>query len=151
MTRSLFALAASALAGVATVIASLDGDADIVPFFVGLTFLGGVSAWATHPPFSGSRRRIAKGAALIWLISAVWVGALLLMSVTVMTAGSPPPQPENTYLGLTATVYHVTGLYGGVALMLVSTFAPDRWFGPGGQQHRDAGWPPTSLPDEGQP
>ncbi len=135
MTRSLFALAASALAGVATVIASLDGDADIVPFFVGLTFLGGVSAWATHPPFSGSRRRIAKGAALIWLISAVWVGALLL---TVMTTSSPPPQPENTYLGLTATVYHVIGLYGGVALMLVSTFAPDRWFGPAGQQHRDA-------------
>jgi len=136
MTRSLVALAASALAGVATVIASLDGDANIVPFFVGLTFLGGVSAWATHPPFSGSRRRIAEGAALIWLISAVWVGALLL---TVMTTSSPPPQPENTYLGLTATVYHVIGLYGGVALMLVSTFAPDRWFGPGGQQHRDAG------------
>jgi len=125
--RSVLALAASALAGLAAVIASLDGDADIVPFFVGLTFLGGVGAWAAHSPFEGSRRRIAQGATLLWLIAAVWVGVLLVMSVTVWQASSPPPRPEDTYLGLTATVYHLVGLYAGAVLMLVSTFGPDRW------------------------
>ncbi len=143
--RSLLALAGSALAGLAAVIASLDGDADIVPFFIGLTFLGGATAWATHPPFEGSRRRIAKGAALLWLTAAVWVAVLLLMSVTVMTASSPPPRPEDTYLGLTATVYHVLGLYGGVALVLASAFAPDSWFDRRGEDRRRA----TGLaPDE---
>ncbi len=125
----MFALAASALAGLAAVVASLDGDADIVPFFVGLTFLGGVGGWAAHPPFEGSRRRIGRGATLLWLIAAVWVGVLLVMSVTVWQASGPPPRPEDTYLGLTATVYHVVGLYAGALLMLVSAFGPDRWLG----------------------
>ena len=125
--RSVLALAASALAGLAAVIASLDGDADIVPFFVGLTFLGGVGAWAAHPPFEGSRRRIARGATLLWNLAAVWVGVLLVMSVTVWQASGPPPRPEDTYLGLTATVYHVVGLYAGAVFMLVSAFGPDRW------------------------
>ena len=126
--RSLLALTASALAGLAAVIASLDGDADIVPFFVGLTLLGGIGAWATHPPYEGSRRRIAEGVTLLWVLAAVWVGVLLLMSVTVWQASRPPPGPEHTYLGLTATVYHVVGLYAGAVLMLVSTFGPNRWF-----------------------
>lgn len=42
--RSVPGIAASALAGIAAVIASLDGDADLVPFFVGLTVLAGVEA-----------------------------------------------------------------------------------------------------------
>ncbi len=126
--RSVLALAASALAGLAAVIASLDGDADIVPFFVGLTFLGGIGAWAAHPPLEGSRRRIGEGATLLWVFAAAWVGVLLLMSVTVWQASGPPPAPEDTYLGLTATVYHVIGLYAGAALMVVSTFGPHRWF-----------------------
>lgn len=125
--RSIIALGASALAGLAAVIASLDGDADIVPFFVGLTFLGGVGAWATHPPFEGTRRRIAQGATLLWAVAAVWVGVLLVMSVTAWQASGPPPGPEDTYLGLTATVYHLVGLNAGAVLMLVSTFGPDRW------------------------
>jgi peptidoglycan/LPS O-acetylase OafA/YrhL len=90
--RSVLALAASALAGLAAVIASLDSDADIVPFFVGLTFLGGVGAWAAHPPFEGSRRWIARGTTLLWLIAAVWVAVLLTLSVTVWQASSPPPR-----------------------------------------------------------
>lgn len=127
--RSVLALAASALAGLAAVIASLGGDADIVPFFVGLIFLGGIGAWAAHRPFEGPRRRIAQGATLLWVLAAVWVGVLLVMSVTVMQASSPPPRPEDTYLGLTATVYHLVGLYAGAALMLLSAFGPDRWLG----------------------
>lgn len=134
--RSVLALTASALAGLAAVIASLDGDAVIVPFFVGLTFLGGVGAWAAHPPFEGSRRWIARGATLLWLIAAVWVAVLLVYFVTAGQASGPPPRPEDTYLGLTATVYHVVGLYVGAVLMLVSTFGPDRWLDQGGTSAR---------------
>lgn len=122
--RSILGLAASALAGLAAVIASLDGG--IVPFFVGLTFLGGVEAWAAHPPFVGQRRWLARGVALLWLLVAVWVGVLLLMFLR--GASMPERGPEATYLGLTATVYHLIGLYGGVVLVLVSAFGPERWF-----------------------
>ena len=80
-------------------IASLDGDADLVPFFVGLVFLGGVVAWAAHPPFVGQRRVVARAIALLWLLAAVWVGVLLAMYVTVWGGSStPPPAPEAAYL-----------------------------------------------------
>ncbi len=122
--RSGLAIVASGLAGLAAVIASLDGTNDIVPFFVGLTFLGGVAAWATHDPYIGIRRRIARTVALVWLLAAVWVGVLLIMYVTVWSgSSSPPPGPVTTYLGLPATVYHLIGLYGGVVLTLVSACA----------------------------
>ncbi len=122
--RSGLAIVASGLAGLAAVIASLDGRGDIVPFFVGLTFLGGVVAWTTHDPYVGLRRRIARSIALVWLLAAVWVGVLLIMSVTVWSGSSgPTPGPINVYLGLPATVYHVVGLYGGLVLILASVFA----------------------------
>lgn len=125
--RSVLGLGSSAVAGIAAVIASLDGDADIVPFFVALTFLGGVEAWAACPPFVGRRRLIARSVALVWPLAAVWAGALLLI-YTASEGSRPPSVPEATYLGLTATVYHLIGLYGGVVLILSATFAPERWF-----------------------
>ena len=121
--RSLLALGASFLAGLAAVISSLDGDADLVPFYVGLTFLGGVGAWGSAVP-AGPRLWVARVAALLWLVAAIWVAVLLVMSVTVWQASSPPPTPEDTYFGLTATVYRVMGLYGGMVLMLISAFGP---------------------------
>lgn len=127
--RSVFGLAASALGGLAAVIASLNQDADLVPFFVGLTFLGGVEAWAAHPPFDGQRRWIARGVTSIWLIAAIWAGVLLLMSVTVWQASGPPPGPETAYLGLSATAYYLVGLYGGLILMMISAVGPSSWFG----------------------
>lgn len=127
--RSLMGLAASALAGLAVVVSSLDGDAELVPFFVGLTFLGGLEAWAAHEPFEGTRRSVAAGAALLWALAASWVAVLLVMYVTVWQASSSPPQPPQAlYVGLTATVYHVVGLFGGVVLVLISAFAPQSWF-----------------------
>ena len=125
--RSLLALGASALAGLAAVVASVDGDADIVPFFVGLTFFGGLEAWALHPPFIGLRRWVARGVALLWFVAAVWISVLLVMYFTVWQASGPFPGPEATYLGLTATAYHLLGLYGGLLLALAAAFAPDRW------------------------
>ena len=118
--RSASALAASALAGLAAVVASLDGDAEIVPFFIGLTFLGGVEAWAL---FAG-RGSLARGAALLWLLAAVSAGALLLWYV-IGGGDGPQPPPEATYLGLTATIYHLIGLFGGAVFALIGVFAPD--------------------------
>ena len=122
--RGLLALAASALAGLAGTVASLDRDADIVPFFIGLTFLGGIGGWAAHAGV-GVTRTTARAVALIWSGAAVWVGVLLVWSSTLGVGPEPPP--EATYAGLTATVYHLVGLYGGAALMLVSAYGNDRW------------------------
>lgn len=129
--RSALGFAASALAGLAAVIASLDGDGDIVPFFVGLTFAGGVAAWAAQPPFEGRRARVAKGVALVWLVAAIWVGAMLLMYVTVWQASTSGPSPvaDQTYLGIPATAYHLIGLFGGSVLVLVLAFGRSDWFG----------------------
>ena len=126
--RSILGLVVSALAGLAAVISSLDGGADLVPFFVGLTFLGGLEAWAAHHPFEGARRAIAGGAALLWALAAAWVALLLLASVTIMQASGPAPQPESTYLGLPGTFYRVVGLFGGVLLVLASAFGQESWF-----------------------
>lgn len=129
--RSGLGLLASALAGLAGVIASMDGDASIVPFFIGLTFAGGVEAWAVHPPPIGWRQLVAGVVAVLWLIAGIWIGGLLLMVVThVMQADGPLPEPEATYLGLTATVYHLLGLYGGLLFVMASAWGPDRWFPP---------------------
>jgi hypothetical protein len=124
--RSGLGVAASALAGLAASVAAT-ADPTIVPFFIGLAVLGGVDAAAAHPPFEGPRRLVARGAALLWLIAAVWVGVLLLLYSTVWEHVGPPPTPELTFLGLPATVYHLIGLYGGVVLVLASAFGPDRW------------------------
>ncbi len=122
-TRSAVALGASALAGLAGVISSLDGDADLVPFFIGLTFLGGIGAWAVHEPYSGQRRLLARGVGVLWLGAAGWIGVLLLWFQALCACSYPPPPPESTYLGLTATVYHLAGVYVGGALMAVAAFS----------------------------
>ena len=120
-------LAASLLAGLAAVISSMDHDANLVPFFVGLTVLGGINTWAVREPYGGMRLRIAIGTALLWAFAAAWVTVLLVMSVTVWQASGPPPSPEDTYAGLTATMYRVVGMFGGGALVLGATFVPERW------------------------
>lgn len=126
--RSILGLTASALAGLAAIIASLDLDADIVPFFVGLTFFAGVEAWAAHSPFTGQRRTLARGIALLWLVAAFWIGVLLVMYQAVCGCSYPTPSPTVYYVGLPGTVYHLLGLYGGLILILASAFGRDRWF-----------------------
>ena len=128
-TRSILALAAAAFAALAGVIANLDGDADIVPFFVGLTLAGGVGAWAVHEPFTGPRRTFAQILAFCWLGVAVIVGGLLLWYQALCACSHAPRPPEATYLGLTATVYHLAGVFLGGALMFVAAFS--RALGPG--------------------
>ena len=116
----LLALGASALAGLAAVVSSQADDPDYVPFFVGLTLLGAIAAWAAHPPFAGPRRRVFDGVLVAWGLAAVWVLGLLITfsgSSTVPSSGV-----EETSLGLSVTVFHVLGLYGGLGLLLL-----ERW------------------------
>lgn len=117
--RSILGLVASGLAGLAAVIASWEGHGDIVPFFVLLTFAGGVAAWAAESPFVGARRRLARGIALAWLLAAVWVGVLLIAYVA---ASNAPAGLGQAYLGVPATVYHLVGLYAGSVLVLLLAF-----------------------------
>ena len=123
LSRSLLAAGATALAGLAATISALDGDADLVPFFVGLTVAGGIGAWAVREPYDGRRRRLAQLVAVLWLVAAGWIGALLIWEQMLCGCSMPPPVPESTYLGLTATVYHVVGVYLGGVLMAVAAFS----------------------------
>ena len=125
----LYGLGASLLAGLAAVVANQDGDADIVPFFVALTVAGGIHAWASATPLIGLRRILALGITGLWMIAGVWFGALLGMYQAMCACSRPSPPAELIYLGLTATVYHLVGLYGGLVLVFIGTrlahHAPD--------------------------
>ena len=123
LTRSNLAIVATVLAAVAGIVASEDGDASLVPFFIALTVAGGIGAWATHEPFEGPRRVAARGIGVAWLGAAGWIGVLLLMERIACGCSSPPPTAEATYLGLTATVYHLLGVYLGGALVAVAAFS----------------------------
>lgn len=124
LTRSSLAIGAALLAALAGVIASLNGDADIVPFFIGLTVLAGLGAWAVHEPYGGQRRLLARGIGILWLGAAGWIGALLLWQQALCGCSYPSPiEPEATYLGLPATVYHLAGVYLGGALMAVAALS----------------------------
>lgn len=119
-TGGLLSFGASVLAGVAAIIASEDGVGDIVPFFVGLTVAGGIHAWSLTAQVRW--RRIVTGViTAAWMVAAVWVGALLLMYQWACACSYPPRPAEATYLGLTATAYHLLGLYGGGALIVAAT------------------------------
>ena len=125
--RSAVGFSASAVAGLAAVISSLDGDSDLVPFFVGWTFAGGVIGWATHSPFTGGRVWAARAIAGLWVLAAV-VATVLLVIVAIIGDG-PSPAPEATYVAMTATAYHLIGLYGGAFLAACAAFP-----GPGREQ-----------------
>jgi hypothetical protein len=106
LSRSLLAIGAAVLAALAAAVSQLDGDIDLVPFFVGLTVLGGVGMVATA-----------------WVAAAFIIGGLLLWERALCACSGPIPTAEATYLGLTATVYHVAGVYLGGALMAVAAFS----------------------------
>ncbi len=122
--RDISALAAAVLAGLAAIVSSQDGSSDLVPFYVGLTFLGGIVAWSVPPPAAGIRRWAGTASALLWILAAIWAGALLL---GVAGASSrPPPVPDQTYLGIPATTYRVLGLFGGALLSGAAALVPER-------------------------
>ena len=122
--RPLLAVAASGFATVGSVVASFDAHADFIPFFAGLALLASVAAGVAHEPFVGNRRRIARGAAAVWVVAAAWVLVLLVMANTVWQASGPPPSPDQAFLGIPATGYYLAALYGGTALMVLVAFLP---------------------------
>ena len=121
--RSGLALGASAVAALAAIVAQLDGDRDIVPFFVGLSGIGLAGAWATREPMTRLRATLGQAGAFLWLGAAVTIGALLVMYQATCGCSYPERPPEATFLGLTATVYHLAGVYLGGALMAVAAFS----------------------------
>ena len=123
--RALFAVAAAALATIASVLASLDGHADFVPFYAGLSFCAAIAAAVAHEPFVGTRRQVARAAAVVWAVAALWVGVLFVMANSVWQASGPPPTPEQAFLGIPASVYYAAALYGGALLMLLVAVTPD--------------------------
>ncbi len=122
LSRSLLAVAASLLAAAAVVVSQLDGDLDLVPFFVALTLLGGIGAFVVREPYV-RRRRLGAVIATGWIAAAVIIGGLLLWHRALCGCSMPEPVAESTYLGLTATVYHVAAVYLGGALMTVAAFS----------------------------
>lgn len=124
--RGIPSLAAAMLAGVAAVVASQDGDGDIVPFFIALIVAGGIHAWATARPPTRVRRSLAYGVAGAWTVAGIWIGVLLVMYQATCGCSRPELPPELTYLGLTATVYHLIGLYGGLAFILFGEMSARR-------------------------
>jgi hypothetical protein len=123
LTRTSLVIGATVLAALAGVVASLDGDTDILPFFVGLTVAGGIGALAVREPYSGRRQVAAQAIGGLWLIAAGWIGVLLVMHQAACGCSYPVRPPEETYLGLTATIYHLAGVYLGGALMAVAAFS----------------------------
>jgi hypothetical protein len=119
-----FSVIAFLLSVVAAVVSVLDGDTVELPFFVVLAVAAATQAWCLRQPDVDWRRRTAKGIAVAWVVAAIWIGVLLSMF---QAASGPPPGPEETYIGLTATVYHVVAVYGGALATLIAAFGPRRW------------------------
>jgi len=115
--------AAAVLSLVALLVSVLDSAQLEAAFFALAAVAAGVQAWVAREPFDGARRNLGRGIALGWLGVAIWTGVLLAMF---QEASRPAPQPEATYLGLTATVYHVAAFYGGTVLVLLAAVLPPR-------------------------
>jgi hypothetical protein len=123
LSRPLLAIGAAGLAAVAAFVSQLDGDLDLVPFFVGLTVLGGAGAFVVREPYTENRRVLGGVMATLWIATAAIIGGLLLWHQALCGCSMPEPVAEATYLGLTATVYHVAAVYLGGALMAVAAFS----------------------------
>ena len=124
LSRSLLAIGASALAAVAGIVSELDHDVGFVWFFLGLALLGASGAFVVREPYDGSKRRVFGAMiAIAWIAAAVIVGGLLLWERAICACSGPVPTAESTYLGLTATIYHLAGVYLGGALMTVAAFS----------------------------
>lgn len=121
--RSWFSFIALLLCAVAAVVSWLDGKSLELGFFIAAAVLASVQAWCVRAPYDPMRMRLARSIAVAWTAGAIWIGVLLMMY---QSAARPPALSEETYLGLTSTVYHLVGVYGGTLAVLVAAFAPFR-------------------------
>jgi len=124
--RSILALGAAGLTSVAAVVSRLDGDSMELGVFAGLTVAALLAAGVLHPAAGPRGRVLGAMIAAAWTTAGVWVGVLLVMYVGACGCSRPVMPPEATYLGLTATIYHLVGMYGANALILVAAFGRSR-------------------------
>jgi len=115
---------AAVLSVIAAAVSILDNAPEPLGFFAVATLAALIQAWCLRDPEAIELRRLAIGIALAWVAGAIFIGVLLLMY---QSASRPPPGAEETYLGLTATVYHVIGVYGGALATLIAAVGPKRW------------------------
>ena len=118
--RTWLALAAAALSGVAVLVSALDDAQEALAFFVAATIVA-LGQARLGSDASSAARRGAWFIAVVWILAGAWIGVLLLMY---QTASRATPGPEATYLGLTATVYHLVALYGGMVLVTLAAWLP---------------------------
>jgi hypothetical protein len=115
---------AAGLAALAALVSYFDGDGLELRFFVAASIVAGVQAWAARLPFD-RHRPLVVAIGFTWLFVAAFIDALIILA-----RGSGPDYPgpivEATYLGLTATTYHVVGLHGGAILALLSALLGPR-------------------------
>ena len=124
-TRPWLSVAAIVLATVAIAVSWLDGAGEPLSFFAAAAVVALAQAWTGREPFVGWRRRASIGFALAWIITATWIGALLLQYQFMYgSASQAQPGPEATYLGLAATAYHLVALYVGGLLVTLAAFLP---------------------------
>lgn len=119
--RPWFSIAALILTVIAALVSVLDGDSVELAFFVLLALAALTQAWLVRTPDITWARRGGQGIAIGWVVAAVWIGVLLAMY---QGASRPPPAPEEHYLGLTATVYHLVAVYAGALLVAIAAFGP---------------------------
>lgn len=124
MRRAWFSIVAAVLSVIAAAVSILDNAPEPLGFFAVATLAALIQAWCLRDPEAIELRRLAIGIALAWVAGAIFIGVLLLMY---QSASRPPPGAEETYLGLTATVYHVIGVYGGALATLIAAVGPKRW------------------------
>lgn len=125
--RSLLALAATGLAAIGAFISALENGQEERAFFTALTGAGLVAVIALLPGAGGRGRLVAAAIAAAWATAGAWVGVLLVMYRTACACSGPPASAEATYLGLTATAYHLVAMYGSTALVLVAAFGRSRF------------------------
>jgi hypothetical protein len=124
-SRPLLAVAATLLCVPALAISVLDGDSVLVAFFAALSVAAGVVALLARGPWEGWRRGIGMLVGIAWIVVGI---AIALFIGSFRSAGSLPVEmpPESTYLGLTASFYHLVAICGGGALIVTAVFAPER-------------------------
>jgi hypothetical protein len=122
--REGLALAATVLCLVALVVSALDDAQEPLAFFAVAAFVTLIHRRAVREPFEGRRATFAGVIAIVWILAVAWIDALLAMYVGTGSRGGPVP-PEATYLGLTASVYHLVALPGSAALVTISAWPRD--------------------------
>jgi len=122
--RTKLSVAAATSSVVAALVSLVDHAQEALGFFLVATAVAGVQAVAARAPFVGFRRRLTRVIGWAWVIAVVWIDGLL---VIYQSASRPPPGPEATYLGLTATVVHLVALHAGAFLVMLSAYVPEQW------------------------